>query len=263
MTAYRIGLLGSVISLALGCTTTIDAVTSGPDGEGGGEMSSSAASGVGGNQMTSGVGVGGTTTNAGVGVGGAGGYMSSASSAVGGAPATTGSGDGGYMTSSSSGMGGVGGDPMTGSVTGVGGSGGFMTSSSSGMGGVGGDPMTTSVSGVGGSGGFMSSSSSGMGGDPLPSTSGSGVGGGPACGTPDPVGQLTYCGGTVTGATGGMNTMCTTFLCDDNGNIWEATCTNDSCTCAYNSQEICSCGLDPAGDTCTGMGCCPMPWVNP
>lgn len=214
MSAYRIGLLGAVITLALGCTTTIDAVTSGPDGEGGGEMSSSAASGVGGNPMASGVGAGGTTTNTGVGVGGS----------------------GGFETSSSSGMG-VGGEPMTGSVTGVGGSGGFETSSSSGMGG---NPMTGSGSGSGGEGG-----------------------GGPACGTPDPVGQLTYCGGTATGATGGMNTMCTTFLCDDNGNIWEATCTNDSCTCAYNSQEVCSCGLDPSAETCTGMGCCPMPWVNP
>jgi hypothetical protein len=232
MIVYRIGLLGAAITLAIGCTANIDAVTSGPDGAGG-EMSTSSASGVGGNGATSsvtGTGTGGTTVSVGVGAGGAMTGSSTVSVGAGGA--------GGVMTGSS-----------TVSV-GVGGEGGYMTGSS-----------TVSV-GAGGEGGFMSSSSSGMGGAPATSSSVTGVGGGPACGTPDPVGQLSFCGGTATGSSGGMLT-CTVLTCDDNGNTWDASCGDSGCTCSYNSQPVCSCNFDPGETACTGMGCCPMPWVNP
>jgi hypothetical protein len=124
-----------------------------------------------------------------------------------------------------------------------------VTGSSSGVG-VGGAPGTSGSVGAGGMGGFMTSSSV------------SGVGGGPACSTPPPVGSLSNCGGAVSSSSGGGST-CTTFTCDDDGNTWDASCGDAGCTCSYNGMPVCSCNFNPGEDSCSGMGCCPPPWVNP
>lgn len=80
-----------------------------------------------------------------------------------------------------------------------------------------------------------------------------------ACATPPPVGPTEFCGGSAGSGSGSFT--CLASVCDQGGNRWEQECTGETCTCLFNSAEICVC-VTP-GDGCTGMGCCPPPFPDP
>jgi hypothetical protein len=102
--------------------------------------------------------------------------------------------------------------------------------------------------------------SSGTGG--ASSSSGS-VGGSPICATPDPVGDLEFCGGSSSGGAGSP-ISCTTFLCDDGGNEWESACSTTGCRCNYNGILKCSCVNQQGAPICAGSApsCCPAPFPD-
>ena len=100
----------------------------------------------------------------------------------------------------------------------------------------------------------------GVGGDP---SNNGGDGGGTigACGTPLPVGQLRFCGGT--GAVGaGMPFVCYSAACDDNDNQWELECSDMGCSCQFNFTEVCNCMFSEVQPQCGGSDnhCCPGGW---
>lgn len=105
--------------------------------------------------------------------------------------------------------------------------------------------------GENGSGGSSGSSSSST------STSGN-TSSGVVCSWPDPIGQLSFCGGS-TGS--GPGSECSNVYCDVNGNQFEALCQGASCQCRYNTQTMCTCVVSPPTDICAGgaLPCCPIP----
>ena len=84
----------------------------------------------------------------------------------------------------------------------------------------------------------------------------------PVCVTTTPAGALLACGGTGSVSSSG-GAQCTSMLCDDAGNTWESTCTDDSCSCNFNfGQKICNCVVEGGGQICSGNtpSCCPTPF---
>jgi len=117
------------------------------------------------------------------------------------------------------------------------------------LGACGGTAVIDAGSGAGSGGGGTSSGNAQGGGDPV-------------CVTATPTGSLLECGGSGSVSSSG-GSQCTSMLCDEAGNTWEFTCTDDSCSCNFNfGQKICNCVVEGGGQICSGNtpSCCPSPF---
>jgi hypothetical protein len=79
------------------------------------------------------------------------------------------------------------------------------------------------------------------------------------CSTDPPVGALTICEGTGSGAMGPQ--QCVTGVCDEAGHEWMSECQGNGCRCYYDLGLRCSCVIQGGLACSPGVpSCCPAPF---